>query len=213
MPSAILVFGTSLLLGMRHAADPDHVVAVTTIVARERSAWRALRVGAFWGLGHSITILAVGGAIVLLKLAFTPRLGLSLEFAVACMLVVLGVLNLLDVRPRAARADELRPLLVGVVHGLAGSAAATLLVLPLIDDARLALVYLGVFGLGTVAGMALVTIAIAAPAALVAARVAGMQRTLRLASGAVSLAFGVWLAHRVGVVDGLFTDTPRWTPE
>jgi hypothetical protein len=211
--SPLVVFGTSLLLGMRHAADPDHVVAVTTIVSREGSAWRAGRVGALWGLGHSLTILAVGGGIVAFKLAFTARLGLSLEMAVACMLVVLGLMNLFDARPRHGARDALRPLLVGVVHGLAGSAAATLLVLPLIDDARLALGYLAVFGLGTIVGMALVTLAIAAPAALVAPRVAGLQRTLRMASGAASLAFGVWLAHRVGVVDGLFTDAPRWTPE
>src|SRR5688500_9123200 len=98
MLSPLLVFGTSLLFGMRHATDPDHVVAVTTIVARERSAWRAARVGALWGFGHTLTILAVGGAIVLFKVAFTARLGLSLEFAVACMLVVLGALNLFDVR-------------------------------------------------------------------------------------------------------------------
>ena len=210
--SPLVVFGTSLLLGMRHATDPDHVVAVTTIVSRERSARRAGAVGALWGLGHTLTILAVGGAIVLLEVAFTPRLGLALEFAVACMLVVLGALNLLDVRPRPSRWTEMRPLLVGVVHGLAGSAAATLLVLPLIDDVRWALVYLAVFGAGTVVGMALVTVAIAAPAALAADRVRGLQRALRVTSGAASLAFGMWLAHRVGVVDGLFTAEPRWTP-
>src|SRR6478672_3892437 len=104
--SLFLTFITSLLLGMRHATDPDHVVAVTTIVSRERSAWTAGAIGALWGVGHTLTIL-VGGAIILLKLAFTARLGLSLEFAVACMLVVLGAMNLLDVRPRTPRWTEL----------------------------------------------------------------------------------------------------------
>jgi high-affinity nickel-transport protein len=197
---------------MRHATDPDHVVAVTTIVSRERSLGRAASVGALWGAGHTVTILAVGGAIILLELAFTPRLGLSLEFAVACMLVVLGTLNLFDVRPRAARWTTMRPLFVGVVHGLAGSAAATLLIVPLIPDARWALLFLLVFGVGTVVGMSLVTLAIAVPAAFAAARIAHLQRGLRMASGAISLAFGVYLAHRVGIVEGLFTGQPTWEP-
>jgi high-affinity nickel-transport protein len=211
--SLLAAFVTSLLLGMRHATDPDHVVAVTTIVSRERSLRRASGIGALWGLGHTATILAVGGAIILFRVAFTPRLGLSLEMAVAAMLVILGAMNLFDVRPAPGRWTEMRPLLVGVVHGLAGSAGATLLVLPLIDDARWALVYLLVFGAGTVVGMALVTLAVAAPAVLAAPRIAGLQRGLRMASGAMSLAFGVWLAHRIGVVDGLFTGAPRWTPQ
>jgi len=215
MPTLLAAFVTALLLGMRHATDPDHVVAVTTIVSRERSVRRACGIGALWGLGHTVTILAVGGAIILFRLALTPRLGLSLEMVVAAMLVVLGAMNLFDVRPRAAEGSPLgglRPLVVGVVHGLAGSAGATLLVLPLIEDPRWALVYLLVFGAGTVVGMATITLAVAAPAVLAAPRIAGLQRGLRLASGAVSLAFGVWLAHRIGVTDGLLIGTPRWTP-
>jgi high-affinity nickel-transport protein len=212
MLSLTLTFLTSLLLGMRHATDPDHVVAVTTIVSRERSLGRAARIGALWGVGHTMTILAVGGAIILLKLAFTPRLGLSLEFAVACMLVVLGTLNLFDVRPRAGGWTSMRPLLVGIVHGLAGSAAATLLIVPLIDDVRWAMLFLVVFGIGTVVGMSLVTLGIAVPAAFAATRFTHLQRGLRMASGAISLAFGVYLAHRVGIVEGLFTAQPVWEP-
>jgi high-affinity nickel-transport protein len=159
----LLALGTSFVLGMRHATDPDHIVAVTTIAAQERSLRRAAAVGALWGVGHTLTILVVGGAIVLFKLAFTPRLGLSLELAVAVMLIVLGVLNLFDVRFRPSPLAAARPVLVGVVHGLAGSAAATLIVLPLIPDPRWAVVYLLVFGVGTIAGMALMTVVIAAP--------------------------------------------------
>ena len=213
MLSLTLAFVTALLLGMRHATDPDHVVAVTTIVSRERSLVRAAGIGALWGIGHTVTLLLVGGAIVLFKLAFTPKLGLSLELAVAAMLVVLGALNLMNVRPRASRWTTMRPLFVGVVHGLAGSAGATLLVLPLIEDPRWAVLYLVVFGAGTVVGMSIVTLAVAAPAAFAAGRVASMQRGLQLASGALSVAFGVYLVHRIGVVDGLFTSTtPDWTP-
>lgn len=199
-----LAFLTSLLLGMRHATDPDHIVAVSTIVSQERSIFRASGVGALWGLGHTLTITIVGGAIVLFKLTFTPAVGLSFEMTVAAMLVVLGALNLFDVRPTRATMTSMRPLAVGVVHGLAGSAAATLLIVPLIEDARWAALYLGVFGLGTIVGMTLVTLAIAAPSLLIAGRVLGLQRGIRLVCGALSVAFGLYLGLKIGFVDGLF---------
>jgi high-affinity nickel-transport protein len=208
-----LAFVASILLGMRHATDADHIVAVSTIVSRERSVWRASRIGVLWGLGHTVTLFAVGGAIVLFKLAFTPRLGLSMEFSVALMLMVLGILNLTHHKTSAVALPNVRPFVVGVVHGLAGSAAATLLILPLIDDPRWALVYLAVFGLGTIAGMAMVTMAIAAPAVYAGPRLAGLQHGIRVASGAVSLAFGAYLGYKVGFVDGLFTAQPHWTPQ
>jgi hypothetical protein len=205
-------FVVSLLLGMRHATDADHVVAVTTIISRERSVWRSSWIGVIWGLGHTLTIFVVGSAIILFKLAFTPRLGLSMEFGVALMLIVLGYLNLTRCAiPEAV--PQLRPFLVGIVHGMAGSAAVTLLILPLIDDPRWALLYLGVFGLGTIIGMAMITMAIAAPAIYVGPRLVGLQRRIRVASGTVSLAFGVYLGYKVGFVDGLFTARPNWTPQ
>ena len=189
---------------MRHATDPDHVIAVTTIVTRERSLSRAARIGALWGLGHSLTILLVGGAIIVFKVAFSVRLGLSMEFTVAIMLIVLGILNLLSVNSPSTKVSPTRPLFIGIVHGLAGSAGAALLLVPLIDDPRFATLYLLVFGLGTIAGMSLVTLAIAAPALAVGAPTARVQRSLRLASGAVSVIFGLYLAHKVGITEGLF---------
>jgi high-affinity nickel-transport protein len=207
-----VAFATSLLLGMRHATDPDHVVAVSTIVGRERSVVRASRIGALWGLGHTLTIFVVGGAIVLFKWSFSPRLGLSLEFAVAAMLVVLGALNLVPPRHTHVAVSGVKPFVIGLVHGLAGSAAVTLLILPLIDDVRWALLYLVVFGFGTVAGMAIITVAMAAPAAYAAGRLARFSRSVRLASGALSLGFGLWLGYHIGVVDGLFSAAPQWVP-
>ena len=199
-----LLFITSLLLGMRHATDADHIVAVSTIACRERSVWRAASVGAVWGLGHSLTILVVGGAILLFKITLTPTIGLSLELTVALMLIVLGVLNLLNVQWRPGPLASVRPFAVGVVHGLAGSAAVTLLVLPLIENIWWAASYLLIFGLGTIAGMAVITFAMAAPAVFLATRVEGLRRGVRLASGVVSLVFGTYLGYRIGFVDGLF---------
>ncbi|MEX1185527.1 MAG: hypothetical protein WEA80_02975 [Gemmatimonadaceae bacterium] len=212
MHGLLLAFVASLLLGMRHATDADHIVAVTTIVSRERSVWKAGDIGALWGVGHTLTIFLVGGAIILFKVAFSARVGLWMELTVAIMLVVLGLLNLFNVQTKPSALSTMRPLFVGIVHGLAGSAAATLLILPLIDDPRWAVLYLVVFGFGTTVGMASITLAIAAPSVLASARVASMQHSLRVVSGAVSLLFGVYLAHKIGFTDGLFLGDPRWTP-
>ena len=200
----LVTFITSLLLGMRHATDPDHVIAVAAIVTSERSVARAARIGALWGLGHTLTILLVGGAIIVFKVAFSVRLGLSMEMTVAIMLIVLGVLNLVNAHVPLKPVSPSRPVLIGVIHGLAGSAGAALLLVPLIDDPRFAALYLLVFGLGTIAGMSMVTLAIAVPALAAGAPTARVQRSLRIASGAVSVLFGVYLAHKIGVTDGLF---------
>src|SRR5262245_8093159 len=89
-----------LVLGVRHAMDPDHVVAITTIVSRERSVAKAGLIGALWGLGHTFTIFFVGSAIILFNVAIPPRLGLAMELSVGVMLVVLGCMNLGGVTQR-----------------------------------------------------------------------------------------------------------------
>jgi hypothetical protein len=215
MLSSLSVLALGFLLGMRHATDADHVVAVTTIVSHQGSVARAAGVGALWGAGHTVTILLVGGAILLFRVAVPPRLGLAMEFAVAVMLVLLGVRNLRVAGggPGAANLAPMRPIVVGFVHGLAGSAFVAMLVLTAIPSPLVGLVYLLVFGVGTVAGMTVVTAAIAVPSAYAASRASGAQRYLQLAAGVASVCVGLFLAHRVGVVDGLFAATPHWTPQ
>jgi len=232
---AILVLG--FFLGMRHATDADHVVAVTTIVSRQRSLKAAIGVGALWGIGHTVTILLVGGAIVVLGLVIPPRLGLSMELSVAVMLVVLGFMNVAGV---ARRVDEVahgehaghvhtglserpipsdnwlsrgfRPLFVGVVHGLAGSAAIALLVLATIREVGWALLYLGVFGVGTILGMMALTTAMAIPVRLASARFGSLEHLMARATGVLSILFGLFLAYQIGFVDGLFVGEPTWAP-
>jgi high-affinity nickel-transport protein len=226
---AILALG--FFLGMRHATDSDHVVAVTTIVSRARSLRAALWVGLLWGLGHSATILAVGGSIVLFGWVIPPRLGLSMEMSVAVMLIVLGLMNLSGAfsrihqlahhheqgvdespLPHLHGSSALRPLAIGVVHGLAGSAAIALLVLATIKSASSALLYLAVFGAGTVAGMMLLTGAMAVPLSALSNRFRGAELHLARVTGALSLAFGLFLAYRIGITSGLLLGTPSWTP-
>ena len=243
LASFLGIVGLGLFLGMRHSTDPDHVVAVSTIVSRERSVKQGAVIGMMWGFGHTLTIFIVGAAIILFNLTIPPRIGLSMEMAVAGMLIFLGVLNLTGVtkrlterliwRPVAARTKNaavdaeaagvmtkmlskfgyynlLRPLAVGLVHGLAGSAAVALLVLSMIHSPAWAIAYLIVFGLGTVAGMMLMTTVMAIPIALTGK---GFSKYLTTASGLASVCFGLFLVYHLGFVDGLFTSHVHWTPE
>lgn len=201
-----------VLLGLRHAIDADHVAAVATIVSRERSFARAARVGALWGVGHSLAVMLVGGAIVLFRITVPPRVGLSLELGVALMLILLGYRSVM--RPGHTHpepGDARRPFLVGIVHGLAGSAAVALLVLATIPGTSAAVIYLLVFSLGTTGGMVAVTALMAAPAILAERRMARFDRGLRLATGVLSIGFGIFLAHQI-ISSGLFGANPNWTP-
>ncbi|HEY4307563.1 MAG TPA: hypothetical protein VGM82_24020 [Gemmatimonadaceae bacterium] len=215
------------VLGMRHATDPDHVVAVTTIVSRERRVSRAGGIGMLWGVGHTATILVVGGAILLFNVVIPPQIGLSMELSVALMLVVLGVLSLTRMTRSAAETSaensagdgsfdfhhhSLRPLAIGVVHGLAGSAAVALLVLATIHDPAWGVVYLAVFGVGTIAGMVLITAAISVPFAYTCRRLAWFNRSLGVIAALSSLGFGFFLVYEIAFVDGLLTGHPLWTP-
>ena len=240
MTSLLAVCVLGFFLGMRHATDPDHVIAVTTIVSRHRTLAGAALIGALWGVGHTITVTVVGAGIILLGWVIPPRVGLSLELSVGVTLIVLGLLNLSGVLQRITESvapeahphaheetpltridrrlgglglyQAARPLIVGVVHGLAGSAAVALLVLTAIGNSAWSILYLLVFGLGTIAGMMLITAGIAWPSAYAGARFGRLPHRLRVASGVVSLVVGVGLAYQIGIVDGLFGAHPRWTP-
>jgi high-affinity nickel-transport protein len=268
MTSGLAILAIGFFLGMRHATDPDHVIAVSTIVSRERSIVKAGLIGVLWGVGHTLTILAVGAAIVLFGLVIPARVGLTMEFSVGLMLILLGVLNLsgamkwlsekfapahpphcgehvhvhghgthvhfhqhthghgeehhgVSLTPphwlrtpfaRLGLYHSWRPLLMGIVHGLAGSAAVALLVLGTIREPRWAVLYLLVFGVGTIAGMMLITAAFAIPFSFASYRFAWLNRSLVTGSGLLSLAFGLFVSYHIGFVDGLFSGHPNWTP-
>lgn len=197
------------LLGIRHAADPDHVAAIAALVARHRRVGFAARIGAAWGLGHSLTILAVGGVLVALRIAVPPRWTLGAELLVAAILVVLGIANLRAFgRPREAhpRAETphvhggrtaLRAFGVGIAHGLGGSAAVAILALAAMPTTQTAVAYLAVFGIGTVGGMVVLSLALGLPL-LLAHRAPTITRWVLAGSGVVSIGAGLYLAYAVG---------------
>lgn len=239
-----------LILGMRHSTDADHVVAISTIVSKQRSIRNAAFIGSVWGLGHTITIFIVGSLIILFGVEIPPRLGLSMEFSVAVMLMLLGVLNLSglmqkvtsyctpaiaasSITPAPSQLGNgrttmerwldnsvgrfglyqcLRPLVIGLVHGLAGSAAVALLVLSTIHNPVWATVYLLIFGAGTMIGMMCMTAAIAVPLTFAGDRFSKLSQHLGTASGMVSLCFGSFLVYQLGFLGGLFSSHPHWTP-
>jgi len=219
LASALLV---GAVVGFRHASDADHVVAVGAIASRERSLGAALVVGASWGVGHALTLLLVGGALLAFGVDVPPRLGLALELSVAVMLILLGFANLTGLRgrwPSGSAATTavshaeleapssrrlLRSLGVGVVHGLAGSAAVALLGIAAVSRPGFALVYLLLFGVGTLFGMLLLTLAMAAPVAFASRRFEELGQRLTRVAGAVSVGFGAFLFYEIGFVDGLF---------
>lgn len=264
MITFLSIIAIGFFLGMRHATDPDHVVAVTTIVSRQRNLLKAALTGIFWGVGHTLTIFVVGAAIILFGVVIPARIGLSMELSVGLMLIVLGAMNIVSFlrtsrefssvreKPGVIHShshahgavihdhshghlvehshehqsltwldrtfgkigfyQQLRPLFIGIVHGLAGSAAVALLILTTIRNPHWALIYLLVFGLGTVGGMMLITMSIASAFNFFGGRSENFSQWLGLASGIVSLVFGLFVAYEMGFASGLFTGHPQWTP-
>jgi ABC-type nickel/cobalt efflux system permease component RcnA len=231
------------ILGLKHAMEADHLVAITTILSEQRSLWRSMLVGVLWGLGHTAALLVAGLLIIVLHVTIPERMATLLELAVAVMITFLGarILYLLlrdrrrihvhththegrahshlhfhdpwdEHRARDAHTESapghhsglqrgLRPVLVGVVHGLAGSAALVLLVLTEImagnGSRAFGLAYLLIFGAGSIGGMLLMSALISLPFIYTASYFGRVNNPLRLAAGVMSVAFGIHYAWEV----------------
>jgi high-affinity nickel-transport protein len=219
MPILDLVTSSSLgsLLGMRHALEPDHIAAMSTLVTGERNGYKAALLGACWGLGHTVSLLLVGTGLVLLRAELPPRLAELFEFLVAVMLVGLGLRSIylaarqgptgpvhahhhgarLHVHRGAPAHIHIgawtlarRPLLVGAIHGLAGSGALTALVVTTLPSTSARLTYMAVFGLGSTLGMAALSGVLGWPLARIGANRA-VARGVSLAVGCASTILGV----------------------
>ena len=224
--TAALTFG--FVWGLQHALDPDHLVAVSTIVSENKSVRRSSLVGTFWGLGHTASLLAVSVVILVLRASIPERVALWMEIPVALMLIALGVTTTLRatreggwrIHTHTHAHDETesphthvhvhtqaghihqhrlfrlgrRPFIVGMVHGIAGSAALTLLVLTTIPSVVLGMVFIAVFGIGSIGGMLLMSAVIGLPFALTARRLSLINGRIRIIAGLFSIFFGLMLA-------------------
>ncbi len=226
------------LLGLRHATDADHVVAVSTIVSEERNAWRGIWIGVSWGLGHTTPLLLLGIVILLLKETVLQQYEAVvpvMEFGVGVMLAFLGIQVFWRLRrqrlhihehgaaptphfhihahepetesirgpqdPHASRGPgrpffRMKSYLVGIVHGLAGSAAVILLLLPQVASFGMGIAFLLLFGLGTMIAMGGVTLMLGIPFAITA-RFEYVNLWVARVAGAGSLLLGLALMSDV----------------
>ena len=208
------------LLGLKHALDADHVAAILTIATENRTFWRSSLIGFCWGVGHTVILLVVGTAVLLFKLTIPSAWAKLFEVAVGVMLVGLGMsvafalwrerVHLhahwhehgeqhrhLHSHSGGAHHDHLhrfrleyKSLAVGMVHGLAGSAALLLLVLATVPSLGVGLVYILVFGAGSILGMVFLATAMSIPFAMSAERTARVHQTLRAAAALFSIVLG-----------------------
>ncbi|TAK62026.1 MAG: urease accessory protein UreH [Bacteroidetes bacterium] len=233
--NAFSVLSLGFILGLKHALDADHLIAVSTIVSEKKGFWSSSLVGALWGAGHTISLLIVGLIVIALNVQIPERLALAMELCVALMLIALGASVLWKIKKGAVlhlhvhehnhhvhvhphihelnTAQEHRhdhevtvgkkPFFVGMVHGVAGSAALMLLVLTTISSRAIALLYIGIFGLGSVGGMFLMSALIGLPFSLTA-NFTRLNKAIQLTAGVISVVFGIFLVWQIGFVDGLF---------
>ncbi len=212
------------LIGLRHALDPDHLAAMSTLVVDQPRRQRAAVLGAWWGVGHSAALLGGGAVLLLCRVRLPDRAADLFELGVSVMLIALGTRSLRRaLRARGGAAVEhahgyvvhahdgdqdhfhvrsltiaRRPLLVGLVHGLAGTGGITALALASMPSVAAALAYVALFALGSIGGMALLTGSLGVPIARLARRPAA-QAALMACVGTVSLLVGlVWGAPIVG---------------
>ena len=184
-------------LGLRHATDADHVVAIGTLLHREASPLRAARLAALWGLGHTLTFVALGLLIVVADMRVPPAFERLAEGTVAVMLIGLGGWSIARARRREVQNTlRWRPVVIGVVHGLGGSAAVALLALTTIGSRAGALLYLALFCAGTVLGMMCLTVVLALPLGWSQRKYGDVPRTFVLAVSLASVAFGVAVGLR-----------------
>ncbi|PYS33376.1 MAG: urease accessory protein UreH [Acidobacteria bacterium] len=228
------VLGLGFVLGLKHALDPDHMAAVSTIVSESKSMKRSSLIGTFWGLGHTISLLCAGIVVIALKVQISERIASWMEFGVALMLILLGIRAVLKplrgwklhvhrhthdggthshVQVHRPGEDEhqhrhlirsgARPFFVGMVHGMAGSAALMILVLATLPSAFAGLIYIAVFGLGSVGGMLIMSSLISVPFILTRKRFNVLSEGLQVAVGLFSLSFGLFLTWQYSVQEHL----------
>ncbi|WP_312094101.1 urease accessory protein UreH [Niallia sp.] len=204
---SILLFG--LVLGFKHALEPDHVIAVSTIASRSKNLWNSSLSGVFWGIGHTFTLLIFGLIVIVLKQEIPDPVAMSLEFIVGIVLVYLGITNMFfkgrqtHSHNKNEATSYWKSSLLGLVHGLAGSAAMVLLTMSTVNTIWEGAIYIVIFGIGTCVGMLLFTTVLGVPFVFSTKKV-NVNGLFTKVTGSISIIFGIYYMYNIGFNDGLF---------
>jgi sulfite exporter TauE/SafE len=213
---SILLLG--FLLGIKHAIEPDHVIAVSTIASQSKNIRRSVFAGVYWGIGHTATLFIFGMFLIIAKNTITNTVALSLEFIVGIMLFTLGLSSIfsllkqhnhLHTHPHTSTEIKengrahIKSFMIGLVHGLAGSAAMVLLTMSTVSNAWQGALYILIFGCGTVVGMLCFSTVIGLPFILTSGK--QFNKHLNNLAGLISILFGLYYMYQIGVNKGLFT--------
>ncbi|HMS40085.1 MAG TPA: sulfite exporter TauE/SafE family protein [Pyrinomonadaceae bacterium] len=232
--STFAILGLGFLLGLKHATEADHLAAVGTMVSERKSLWSSIVVGGLWGLGHTISLFVAGIFVLFLNFQISEKTERILEFCVGIMLLVLGLNVLrkflkggeLHFHAHAHNAHEHthphththkdephthhgfsfnpRALIIGMIHGLAGSAALMLLLIPTIESKTVGLIYIIIFGIGSIGGMMIMSFLVGLPFHFTAFRAGNLNRILQGIAALVSIVIGLTIIYEKGVTENLF---------
>lgn len=207
--SVWLTLGVGFVIGLRHATDADHVAAISTLVGEQRSLWRTTLLGIRWGIGHTASLMVAGALVIGAGVRIPEVFDAALEIAIAVMIVLLGgrVLYTLASSRTAGRTHETesvaarwRPVLIGSLHGLAGSGALTLLVMTEVtgrDSVWLSMAFLAVFGIGSIVGMLSMSTLMGLPFQLGSRASGDWAVLLRFGVGILGVLFGVFYGWQI----------------
>jgi sulfite exporter TauE/SafE len=229
--SFLSVLTLGFVLGIKHAIEPDHVIAVSTIASQSKKLIRSSIAGVFWGIGHTATLFIVGTILILMKGEIPEKWAMSLEFLVGIMLVYLGLATIFSFKnihkhehinnnsphihihshnndgyhehSKFRSFSYGKSMFIGLIHGLAGSGAMVVLTMSSVNSVWEAIVYILIFGLGTVTGMLFFTTLIGIPFVYSAKKIS-LNKTLTQVTGAISTVFGIYYMYNLGFTEGLF---------
>ena len=225
--TTVTLLSAGFVLGLKHALDADHVAVVTTMVSQSKSLKKSSLLGAMWGLGHTTTLLIAGLAVLLLKITIPARLALGLEFVVGLVVIGFGLDLLRKIRRGTIHSHQHlhdgsthahlhshadlpthrhhhRALAVGALHGLAGSAALTLLVLTTATSTLQGIIYILIFSLGSIISMLIISSFIGLPF-LLTKQFARVNTAIQTTAGVLSIAIGLMMVYTISMTGGLFS--------